>query len=954
MRQTCSLWLLVSAGLFVIMGVRSCRAGTGYCLLGLDCTLDEDFLPDDQGGHCDGLRSAFTPSAHFICCRYNAANKTSSPQTVPVSTPISMGQDIIDNDVGLISDYSNTDNGGMDSEDYGASNFPSAESSEGNFVENAEMSIGGVSDLRNASSVPTETNIETNQGLWTMSSSNISLHTSDNSVTTSKMDPDISNRDSSDTVTSEEVLVTEEAGSSTQDETSQSTSYTTEMSTNIYITSTNILTNTDVLRSEHTDETASTELESEGQTTETSVTQFPTHIQDQSSVEYSAAKSSDDTGDRVLSNSNSNSSLKYKPIESRAETDRLPLTVLTDKGILMAYPSMVRAETEILVHDNETRHRNYEGQNHDVATKETVSQMRGYEAEWSDVDEKWTSDDVRETKTVSLRDTTTEFQPSVTVNELSTVEELPSGMDNVAATLLRSESDNTITSLTPLHQGSGDTATNLEIKSGGVPIKLYGDRKVIQDYDQNLFVSTNEFSGSQTEPATFILSTDLVSSLLLTATDTTITTIQNSEVSKDEIITNVLSELMSTDYKQFPTKDHNAITESTGKFVLTQSLHKDTAGADMKTVSSDLDTIDMLFQPPKTESEILKNTKKEAEIINGIPFTITTEHSLQGKMTSMYTQTTTSSSKNRDTKTSAKPVYNESNKIAIVQAVGNEDKAQSFMPEATEVTSLEIKSTPKEEIITESSESPKLGLYETTVPLQPDMLESKGNSVHNNQLSTSETITEHVTVLGTEQLNEITTNSLPSNVELSEKQQEVDTTEGNDVSSSTAPVGGLELKSGTEIENKTALFVESDSNLDDVTECISTKPTVISNETSVTSEGNTVLPVVFQKSGISTPAITMQSSGPSSTADSSHPSITVHSSILSNSIVPADGVTTEQTSVSSSLCSVETFEKFRGTKCWLVQFLTPYSNIGSNCVGSYLDSSTIVTSASCVSRLEDC
>jgi hypothetical protein len=234
------------------------------------------------------------------------------------------------------------------------------------------------------------------------------------------------------------------------------------------------------------------------------------------------------------------------------------------------------------------------------------------------------------------------------------------------------------------------------------------------------------------------------------------------------------------------------------------------------------------------------------------------------------------------------------------------------------------------------------------------MLESKGISAHNNQLSTSETITEHVTVLGTEQLNEITTSSLPSNVEMSEKQQEVDETEGSDASSSTAPVGGFELRSGTEIESKTAVFVESDSNLEDVTEFISTTPTVISNETSVTSEGNTVLPVVFKTIGISTPAITVQSSGPSSTSDSSSPSIAVHSSILSNSIVPADGVTTEQTSVSSSLCSVETFEKFRGTKCWLVQFLTPYSSIGSTCVGSYLDSNTIVTSASCVSRLEDC
>jgi hypothetical protein len=867
---------------------------------------------------------------------------------VPISTPISVGQDIIDNDVGLFSDYSNKDTVGVDSEDYGANNFHSAESSEGNFVQNAEMSIGGVSDLQNASSLPTETNIQTNQSLWSLSSSNMSLHATNNGATTSKMDYDISNRDSSDTVTYGEVLVTGEAGFTTEDDDSQSTNYTTEMSTNIYITTTNILMNTDALHLEHTDETESTELENEGQTTETSVTQFPAHMQDQSSGEYSTAKSSGDTGDTVLSNSNSNNSLKYKPIESRAKTDKMTLTVITDKGIVKAYPSMVRAETEILVHDNETRHRNYEVQNRDVATKETLSQMRGYKTESSNVDEKWTTDDVREIKTVSHRGTTTDFYPAVTVSDVSTAEELASDMDNVAVTFLQSVSDNTVTSLTPLHQWSGDIATNMEIKSGEVP-----DRKVIQDYDQNLFVSNNEFSGSQTEPSTLILSTDLVSTLVLTATDTPISTTQNSDVSKGEVITDVLSELMLSDYKQFHSKDHNAITESTGQFFLTQSLPKDTAGIDSKTVSSDLDTTDMLFQPSTTESEILKNTKKEPEIINEIPSTITTELSLHRKMTSMYRQTVTSSNKNHDTQTRAKPVFNESNKIFIVSALGIDDKAQSFMPEATEGTSLEMKSTSKEEFTTENFESPKLGLHETTVPIQPDMLESKVISAHNNQLSTSETITEHVTVLGTEQLNEITTKSLPSNEGMYEKQQEVDKTERNDVSASTAPVGGLELRSGTEIENRTAVLVESDGHLEDVTEFISTTPTEISNEISVISEGNTVLPVVFKTNGISTPAITAQSSILSSTAESSNSSVRVHSSILSNSVIPAAGVTTEQTGVSSSLCSIETFEKFQGTKCWLVQFLTPYRSDGSTCVGSYLDSNTIVTSASCVSRLED-
>nr|CAD7194727.1 unnamed protein product [Timema douglasi] len=76
--QTCVPSLDIK-GLFVIMGVGSCGSGTGYCLLGIDCTMDKDFLPDDDGGHCDGLRSAFTPSANFICCRYATGNATTDP-----------------------------------------------------------------------------------------------------------------------------------------------------------------------------------------------------------------------------------------------------------------------------------------------------------------------------------------------------------------------------------------------------------------------------------------------------------------------------------------------------------------------------------------------------------------------------------------------------------------------------------------------------------------------------------------------------------------------------------------------------------------------------------------------------------------------------------------------------------------------------------------------------------
>ena len=62
--------VFLPVGVFVIQGVSSCINGTGYCLLGEKCQIDIDFLPDDAGGHCDGLENAFTPKTKFVCCRY--------------------------------------------------------------------------------------------------------------------------------------------------------------------------------------------------------------------------------------------------------------------------------------------------------------------------------------------------------------------------------------------------------------------------------------------------------------------------------------------------------------------------------------------------------------------------------------------------------------------------------------------------------------------------------------------------------------------------------------------------------------------------------------------------------------------------------------------------------------------------------------------------------------------
>ena len=67
----------VDPGVFVITQVRTCRGGQGYCILGHSCEIDKDFLPDDLGGHCQGLEKAFYPSANFVCCRENPANAVS-------------------------------------------------------------------------------------------------------------------------------------------------------------------------------------------------------------------------------------------------------------------------------------------------------------------------------------------------------------------------------------------------------------------------------------------------------------------------------------------------------------------------------------------------------------------------------------------------------------------------------------------------------------------------------------------------------------------------------------------------------------------------------------------------------------------------------------------------------------------------------------------------------------
>ncbi|XP_037091509.1 fibrous sheath CABYR-binding protein-like, partial [Pollicipes pollicipes] len=77
---------IIDPGLFVIQGVQTCGAGAGYCVLGYNCSSDNDF-EDDASGHCHGLRTAFTPSVEFSCCRFDAERRrTATPRPTPTTT----------------------------------------------------------------------------------------------------------------------------------------------------------------------------------------------------------------------------------------------------------------------------------------------------------------------------------------------------------------------------------------------------------------------------------------------------------------------------------------------------------------------------------------------------------------------------------------------------------------------------------------------------------------------------------------------------------------------------------------------------------------------------------------------------------------------------------------------------------------------------------------------------
>jgi len=77
----------VDSGVFVITHIKSCRLGSGYCVLGSDCTVDSDFIKDDSGGNCINLGHSFNPNATFVCCMVDPVSFSASypdPDTLAV------------------------------------------------------------------------------------------------------------------------------------------------------------------------------------------------------------------------------------------------------------------------------------------------------------------------------------------------------------------------------------------------------------------------------------------------------------------------------------------------------------------------------------------------------------------------------------------------------------------------------------------------------------------------------------------------------------------------------------------------------------------------------------------------------------------------------------------------------------------------------------------------------
>jgi hypothetical protein len=408
-------------------------------------------LPDDQGGHCDGLRSAFTPSAHFICCRYSAANGTLPPESPPLAAPVDLGQDVAENGLASLGDYFGTGGGG------------GQESDEGNLVQGA---VGAAASLQTADDAPTEPSPLPSNG-----------------------SPDIEDSSTAAVVTVSDAMYGQVSVAETTGFSGQFTEYATDMSE---VVTTTAQSEDEATRLEHSG------TASEEGTTATSVTE--------------SARQRQHEGPGPLSADASGS--KLRPIQSRVGFDG-PLLVLTDRGIVEARPSAIRAETEILVHGDDVGHSILELQSRDDAS--ALATFHTSESSGGHADT-----------------TTTEAYPAVTASE---------GSGTPVTASLQSVPEDTAAPATGTTVSSGDTT-------------------LLPD------ISLDLVAGSQRRTSPSVPAPELDNSLLDTATGTAMRTAQDSTPSKRE---HVVSESASTKDRRVSGEEPTTATEG-NKHTPTQIL----------------------------------------------------------------------------------------------------------------------------------------------------------------------------------------------------------------------------------------------------------------------------------------------------------------------------------------------------------------------------------------------
>ncbi|XP_069701094.1 mucin-22-like isoform X2 [Periplaneta americana] len=1121
----------------------------------MDCTLDEDFLPDDQGGHCEGLKSAFTPRAHFICCRYNAVNRTSLHQKTDTTLPqqslltphptlpgFTFGQDVVENE--LLNDYSNMDGTNSQTDENDAISFPTAESGEAYYVQNIGDSTEVMSQLLPGQSSGTQGVTEANQpseSAITITESNIKTHsvtelptstettsvqnnektvdsdleaiemTTNNIPTAARHEEDgialvtiVSSETSdgqkyekitdSDSTTTEMTNLTainvpttmKYENKSTEMRTEdQGTAYTTIVSSSTdFITNSGTVTPEVILRHAETiikeqkhEEIAylkneeenfhkpttvgGTEISLENKAatimdlkndddalstlsiTESTVAEIATESLNPNLSVVSSGDMKTDVAERDDIESDDDkeaNNVRKRPIQARVELGT-PFAVLTDKGIVMAHPSVVKAETEIFFAGDKDRNRNIGEQT--FSTDETVGGMMTEETTESG------------TKTTMYR---TEVSVSVerrTTGGVGVVTRTVSRRDATPTNLLGERKDDVTEEHTPVS----------EMTSTLPSILLNSDEKfksttlsMNDNLDETLKLENeNEPALPPITTRETVFPTELDNSLSLTATEAPKSTAQYSDIAKDNSIQNGLSEtspiynppttevpnFVTEKYPEYQSEARNEISksnsENNGMTATVSSKGTETttiASIDAKKIPSNSSTnnlkavsqaseittevpsttndgfttyssLEDLTTPPAfittpsydkstignggnfnvlpntKEKDVTKLTKEESEVDE----TTTTEISLSSRtknMTVAYKPTEKYPSMNETlnselessnaTESTVSTITDSGStvtKISTSESDMNKDILNVTTPSYEKSTignkgTFNILRNTKEKSTTElrtedssiaTTTSSGTGISFTTENVETDENSSSLNETRhpevnpangtarskNTSVETSSnptTVSPSVTVVeDTTEHEEMSEGTVSYDTTITSLAQETETTtlyDGRNAwSETTEPSSTMHTTSDTNGEGHSAVTQKIDETSDDQNE------TSLQKESRSESEHNT------------TTAPTTETAGTTIALDTS--TMTEMTTISTESNVPLSTVTTTQqtTDKQPPSCGIPSSEKHSSSKCWLVQFQNPLRTNSSMCVGSYIESNSIITSASCLTRVFD-